>query len=81
MDLRTLEQRLESVGRNYADEDKFYIYEERGSKLELIVTNSGHEYLKDVSVELIFPKTPGLVIAERIHLNSFQSAVATGVDH
>jgi hypothetical protein len=81
MDLNTLRQRLKTVELNFANEDKYYLYENRADKLQLMINNSGTEYLKDVLVELIFPETVGIKIADHIHLNTYHQSVATGIDH
>jgi hypothetical protein len=81
MDLKTLKERLASVERNYLDENKHYLFEQRGTKLQLVINNTGSEHLKDVMIELIFPASPGFLISESVPLTTYQLSVATGIDY
>lgn len=81
MDLKTLKERLASVERNYLDENKHYLFEQRGTKLQLVINNTGSEHLKDAMIELTFPATAGFLISGNVPLTTYQLSVATGVDY
>jgi hypothetical protein len=81
MDLSALRSSLETVDRNFADEDQYYLHEQRAFHLQLTINNSGNEHLKDVLIQLAFPDVPGFTVADHIYLNTYQRSVATGIDH
>jgi hypothetical protein len=80
MDLPTLNQRLETVTRDFSEEDDHYLNEERAYHLQLVISNSGQEHLKDIFVEIFFPMTDGLSIADHIYLNKYQRGGFSGID-
>ena len=81
MDLSALRSSLETVDRNFAEEDQYYLNEQRAYHLQLVINNNGHEHLKDVLIQLVFADIPGFSVADHIHLNTYQRGVATGIDH
>ena len=50
---------------------KHYFYEERAVKIELAIRNESDVDVKDLTVQLGFPKLPGFDVADRIHTSPF----------
>ena len=55
----------------FADADNHYYYEEKALQLNLIVSNEGTEIVRDVSMELGFPRLPDFDVADRLYTSPF----------
>ena len=55
----------------FADADNNYYYEEKALQLNLIVSNEGTEIVRDVSMELGFPRLPDFDVADRLYTSPF----------
>ncbi len=55
----------------FADSDNHYYFEEKALKLHLAVLNEGTESIKDVSIELGFPRLPDFEVVDRLYLSPF----------
>src|SRR6185437_3635207 len=65
MDLEELTEHLSRVETTFRDEDLYEKFEKLGSKVNLLLTNTGAMYLEDVIVVITVPATPGLEIAPK----------------
>jgi len=55
----------------FADADNHYYYEEKALQLNLIVSNEGTEIVRDVSIELGFPRIPDFDVADHLYISPF----------
>lgn len=63
----TLQENLKKVDETYYEDDLFRIGEELSEKINLILRNDGDRYLEDVSIQLKFPSTWGVMVMDEIH--------------
>ncbi len=62
----------EDAGKEIAEAARrHYFYEERAVKVDLSICNESDLDIKDLSVQLGFPKLPGLDVADRIYTSPF----------
>ncbi len=55
----------------FADADNHYYYEEKALQLNLIVSNDGAETVRDVNIELGFPRLPDFDVADHLYISPF----------
>jgi hypothetical protein len=55
----------------FADADNHYFYEEKALQLNLIVSNDGEETVRDVDIELGFPRIPDFDLADHLYISPF----------
>ena len=55
----------------FADADNHYFYEEKALQLNLIVSNDGEEIVRDVDIELGFPRLPDFDVADHLYISPF----------
>jgi len=55
----------------FADADNHYFYEEKALQLNLIVSNDGEEIVRDVDIELGFPRLPDFDVADHLYVSPF----------
>lgn len=66
--IETLKKNLENVEDIYAEEDWYYLFEEKGFKLNMEIYNNGNNYLEDATIEIKIPKIETLIIADQVHV-------------
>ena len=64
-------QECEDAGKVFAEARNHYFFEEKAVKLNLCLCSKGNENIKDVSIELGFPRLPDFDVADRIHTSPF----------
>ena len=64
--IEELENDLENVKKEYADDDKYVLFERYGNFVNISIQNLGDRYIEDASIRVIFPKNEGLDIADKI---------------
>lgn len=57
---------MEEIERRYEDEDHHFLFDERATKLQLIVINHGEEAIRDASLKLVMPRHPEFRIAAEL---------------
>jgi hypothetical protein len=62
MDGHELEESLSSVNTDYAADDRFALFEERGQQLALIITNDDIQFIEDATIRVQIPQETGLDI-------------------
>ena len=55
----------------FADAENHYFFEEKALQLNLAVCNTGEEDIKDVSIELGFPRILDFDVADRLYISPF----------
>ena len=63
---QTLLERLERVGEDHAAEDRYYEFEQRAHKVNLVIENVGRAPFEDGTIVLDFPRMDGVVVVERL---------------
>ncbi len=60
----------------FADADNHYFYEEKALQLNLVVSNDGEEIVRNVSIELGFPRIPDFDLADHLYISPFDKRSA-----
>ena len=60
----------------FADADNHYFYEEKALQLNLIVSNDGEEIVRDIEIELGFPRLPDFDVADHLYVSPFDKRSA-----
>jgi hypothetical protein len=55
----------------FVDADNHYFYEEKALQLNLIVSNDGEEIVRDMEIELGFPRLPDFDVADHLYTSPF----------
>ena len=64
--LEELEENLKSVSKDFAVDDAYFLFEENGYRLNLILHNKGEQYVEDGEIHVHIPKVDGLLIAPEV---------------
>ena len=62
-----LEENLQKVKETYLKDDLYELYEEKSTKLNLVLINDGDTYVEDTTLKLEIPRLDGLRVATKIH--------------
>ena len=62
----TLMQRLETIGEQYRDEDRWFLGEARAETVQLAVLNQGDEALRDASLTIVLPNHDEIHVAREL---------------
>ena len=54
--------------KRFIDADKYYFFEEKALKLNLMICNKGAKGIEDASIELVLPRVPDLDVADRLYI-------------
>jgi len=66
-DIETLKQNLKDVRETYYEDDMFLLCDKFAQDFNISILNTGLEYLKDCTVEVLFPKTKGILIFDQLY--------------
>lgn len=69
----------DEASRVLADAKNHYFYEEKALRLNLCACNNGTQSIKNVSVELGFPRLPDFDVADRLYTSPFDKRSAAEV--
>ena len=61
----------ENAGKLLTDAQNHYYFEEKAVQLNVMVCNTGTESIKDVRLELGFPRVPDFDVADRLYISPF----------
>lgn len=64
--LEELEENLNDVKKDFAEDDAYFLFEEKGYRLNLFIENRGEEYIEDGQIHVYVPKVDGLRVASRV---------------
>jgi len=70
---------IDSIPGNFVQEDQFYQYEDHSFKLNATLLNTGHEYLRDVSLKITVEAPESLVIPDRIIFRQYTVNMSNGI--
>lgn len=59
-----LNLKLGTVETDFAEHDKYYLFEKIGEKVNLFIQAIGGKYIDDATVKLMIPNIPGLLVAD-----------------
>lgn len=65
--ISTLEDNLNKVEETYYKHDLFEIFEKQANKYNLVIHNSGNQYIVDATIIIKIPKIDGLIISTQIY--------------
>ena len=57
---------MEQLENRYRDEDEVFLFEDRASKIQLVVFNQNEEPIRDASISLVMPNPDGLHVADKL---------------
>ena len=57
---------MEQLEKRYRDEDESFLFEDRATKIQLVVFNQNEDPIRDASITLVMPNPDGLYVASRL---------------
>ena len=57
---------MEQLENRYRDEDEVFLFEDRASKIQLVIFNQNEEAIRDASISLVMPNPDGLHVADKL---------------
>ena len=64
--LEELEENLKNVTKDFAVDDAYFLFEENGYRLNIILHNKGEQYVEDGEIHVYIPKVDGLLVAPKV---------------
>ena len=61
-----LKQEMADIGKNHVDDDEYFLFEEHGERLQLVVHNQGSDPIENASLSLIMPAHASFHVAQQL---------------